>query len=67
MFIHDSNNHQLTWGVLDSALTALTEYFEEIQQNNAALPGSVTFVVHDGKNEVGTGALGAVQFGMQAG
>lgn len=61
MFIHDSNNHQVTWGVLDASLRALTEYFEGIQWNDAALPGSVTFVIYDGKNEVATGAIGATQ------
>lgn len=61
VFIHDSNNHQVTWGVLDATLRALTEYFEELQLKDDAWPGSVTFVVHDGKNEVATGAMGTVQ------
>lgn len=61
MFIRDSNNHQLTWGVLREALRALTDYFGEIQRT--ALPGSLTFIIYDGKNEVATGAFGAVQGG----
>ena len=60
MFIRDSNNHQMTWGVLREALRALTDYFEEIQRS-PVLPGSILFTVYDGKNEVGTGAFGAVQ------
>ena len=63
VFIHDSNNHQVTWGVLDSSLRALKEYFDELQLKDGAYPGSVTFVVHDGKNEVATGAIGSVQHG----
>lgn len=61
MFIHNSNNHQVTWGVLDATLRALTEYFDEIRFKDGAQPGSVVFVVHDGKNEVATGAIGTIQ------
>lgn len=63
MYFHDSNNHQLTWGVLGAALIALTEYFDEVHANSGAQPGSITFVVHDGENEVATGGFGAVQAG----
>ena len=58
VFTSNSNNHQQTWGVLSAALVALADYFTEIQENISGLPGSVTFVVYDGENEVATGGFG---------
>lgn len=51
----NSNNHQLTWGVLGAALAALTGYFTYLQTNVGVPPGRVHFSVMDGENEIGQG------------
>ena len=53
MWVTNSNNHQLTWGVLGTALVAIGDYFEE----NGGW-GAVEFAVWDGDNEVGVGRIG---------
>ena len=47
-----ANNHQTTYGVLGAAIKALTSYF------NAHGYGRVTFLIFDGKNQVGEGIVG---------
>lgn len=56
MWIKNSNNHQLTWGVLGSALVAIGDYFD----NNGGW-GAVEFVVWDGDNEVAAGRIGVIR------
>ena len=53
----NSNNHQLTWGVLNAGLAALADYFDTLQSLNVA-PGSVMFHIIDGPNEVGVSFFG---------
>ena len=56
MWVRNSNNHQLTWGVLGNALAALGDFFEEEGGG-----GAVEFAVWDGGNEVATGRIGVVR------
>ena len=51
----NSNNHQMTWGVLGAALAALVDYFTYLQTNFDVPPGRVHFSIRDGENEVGQG------------
>lgn len=53
--VANSNNHQMTLGVLGAALEALSEYFTYLQDTLAYPPGRVQFAVVDGENEVGRG------------
>lgn len=46
------NNHQVTWGVLGSALWGLRKYME-----SDGLWGNAWFQIYDGSNLVGTGIL----------
>lgn len=50
----NSNNHQVTYGVLKAALEALASYM----QSERGFVGEAGFVVYDGANEVGRGAVG---------
>lgn len=56
MWIKNSNNHQLTWTVLGSALVAIGDYFEV----NGGW-GGLEFVVWDGDNEVAAGRIGEIR------
>lgn len=47
----NANNHQLTFGVINAALVALTDWME---QHEIA---TCTFDVFDGKNQVGEGVF----------
>lgn len=47
-----ANNHQTTYGVLEAAIRALTSYF------HAHGYGRATFLIYDGKNQVGEGIVG---------
>lgn len=51
--IWNSNNHQITWGVLGNALWGLRHYMQEKD-----LWGSAVFQVWDGSNWVGSGMVG---------
>lgn len=53
LWVKNSNNHQLTWGVLGTALVAIGDYFEL----NGGW-GAVEFAVWDGDYEVGRGRIG---------
>ena len=53
IWVKNSNNHQLTWGVLGTALVAIGDYFE---QNGGW--GAVQFRIWDGDNEVAIGRIG---------
>ena len=52
IFCVNSNNHQLTWGVLGAALNALEDFMNENQMWSAA-----TFGIYDGPNYVGVGTM----------
>lgn len=52
--VQNSNNHQVTYGVLTAALEALNGYM----QSGRGLAGEADFVVFDGANEVGRGVVG---------
>ena len=49
--VANANNHQVTWGVLESALEALGDYMEQYGY------GSVVFDIFDGANQVGHGSI----------
>lgn len=49
--IINTNNHQVTWGVLESALEALADWMEQYGY------GSVVFQIYDGPNQVGRGSI----------
>ena len=49
----NTNNHQLTWGVLGAAIDALGEYMHQAVTG----PGEGWFSVFDGQNEVGMGTI----------
>lgn len=51
--VRNSNNHQITWGVLRSALLAVEDYM------NHNVFGMMSFNIYDGAHEVGAGTLGA--------
>lgn len=51
--VWNSNNHQITWGVLGNALWGLREYMQEKD-----VWGSAVFQVWDGSNWVGSGMVG---------
>ena len=51
--VQNANNHQITWGVLSSAVRGLRDYMAEKGWKE------VGFEVFDGWNQVGTGAVGA--------
>ena len=53
LWVTNSNNHQLTWGVLGTALVAIGDYFEK----NGGW-GAVQFTIWDGDNEVGRARIG---------
>ena len=56
--VWNTNNHQLSWGVLGSTLWGLTQYM----QTNGEW-GSAVFQVFDGSNLVGSGMLSQVRSG----
>ena len=47
----NSNNHQMTWGVLAMAIEALASYMQSTGF------GRVIFTIYDGVNEVGSGSI----------
>lgn len=49
----NENNHQMTWGVLGSAIQAVQDCMLNIEEW-----GTATFSIWDGQNEVGFGVLG---------
>ena len=49
--ITNANNHQVTWGVLQSALEALGDWMDQFGY------GSVVFQIYDGPNQVGRGSI----------
>lgn len=51
----NTNNHQLTWGVVGSAVQALSNYM--LTESNA---GVATFTIFDGGTEVGFGSIDVV-------
>ncbi|MCJ1302668.1 hypothetical protein MMC08_005472 [Hypocenomyce scalaris] len=56
--VWNSNNHQITWGVLGSALWGLREFMQDKDTW-----GCATFQVWDGVNWVGTGTVGMASSG----
>lgn len=58
VYAANSNNHQMTLGVLGAALTALAEYCTHLQDTTGVAPGEIHFTVVDGDNEVGRGFFG---------
>ena len=50
----DANNHQLTWGVLGAALSAVKDFM-----NSNGEWGTVTFDIFDGDNQTGQGSISA--------
>ena len=52
MVVSNANNHQMTWGVLKSALAALDDF---INSNGGFV--SASFDIFDGQNQVGTGKI----------
>lgn len=50
--IWNADNHQLTYGVLGAAISALSEYMQSYGW------GAATFQIWDGPNEVGFGMIG---------
>lgn len=52
MNVANANNHQMTWGVLKSAMVVLDDFIKE----NGGF-ASATFDIFDGKNQVGTGKI----------
>ena len=48
----NSNNHQLTWGVMQSALTALRSWMQAYN-----VWGTAVFEVYDGSHQVGVGTM----------
>ena len=51
LHLWNTNNHQLTWGVVKAALEALNDYM------NKSGYGEVEFSIFDGAHEVGQGAI----------
>ena len=51
--VRNANNHQVTRGVLLSALDALVDYM-----STKDAWGEVTFEIHDGKHQVGVATIG---------
>lgn len=47
----NANNHQQTWGVLGSGVSALSDYMID-QKNQGYTPSFVTFLLYDGPNQV---------------
>ena len=50
--VANANNHQMTWGVLQSVLAVLEDF---INENGGFV--SATFDIFDGRNQVGTGKI----------
>ena len=57
-YAENSNNHQLTWGVLGSAILGISQYFTFLQDYQGDPVGQVRFRIMDGDNEVGRGFFG---------
>ena len=53
LHVWDTNNHQVTWGVLGAALSALENFMGDSDEW-----GGATFLIYDGGVEVATGVLG---------
>ena len=58
VYAANSNNHQVTLGVLGAALQALSDYFTCLQNSYKIPAGMVQFTVVDGDNEVARGFFG---------
>lgn len=58
-FVKNQNNHQITWGVLGSAVEALTNFMVLYGF------GPVLIRIYDGINEVGQGSFLPNQWGVQ--
>lgn len=56
LHVWNTNNHQVTWGVLAAALVALQDFMI-----NRQTWGEASFYVYDGGVEVGMGVLGFVR------
>ena len=52
LHVWNTNNHQITRGVLSAALDALADYVE------TRFAGALSFYIYDGDNEVGQGLIG---------
>lgn len=52
----NANNHQLTRGVLEAALTAVWQYMRQRQYQFGG-QGTITFKIYDGIHQVGTGLI----------
>lgn len=50
--VKNAANHQITWGVLGSALVALSDYMSTFGY------GAAAFTVFDGGSQVGEGTIG---------
>lgn len=50
--VWNANNHQTTWGVLDTALSTLNDFLT-VRQGM----GAVVFKIFDGNNQVGLGRI----------
>lgn len=59
VYVANSNNHQMTLGVLGAALSALSDFFTYLQDEIQVTPGRFEFTVVDGDNEVGRGYFDA--------
>lgn len=53
LHVWNTNNHQITWGVLGAALNALWEYMYANARH-----GGADFEIYDGPNQVALGAIG---------
>ena len=51
----NTNNHQLTWGVIGAAMSALLDYTYYMKRTD--VPAAITFRVFDGPNQVGFGSV----------
>lgn len=52
----NANNHQLTGGVLEAAITAVWQSMRQHQSQHGT-QGTITFLIFDGGNQVGTGSI----------
>lgn len=56
LYCANSNNHQQTWSIVNSAIGAVWGYM--LENNNI---GTAMFTIYDGGNEVGRGTVDAVK------
>ena len=56
LMARNANNHQLTRGVLEGALTAAWQYMR-VRQYKAGSQATISFKIYDGVNQVGDGTI----------